>query len=188
MSKYLLFDTETGGLNPQDFDLLTASFFVIDPVTHVVIDELDLKIKAEKSRVSSQALSVNNIDLDEHNQKAISKEEASKALKGFLAKHSGFKTRLIPLGHNIRFDINFVKTQLVPNWDDYISYEIVDTLDIARFLIKSGAITTSNAKLETIANFFKIEFLAHDAREDALTTFEVYKKMQELVKPVALAK
>ena len=59
---------------------------------------------------------------------------------------------------------------------------LIDTLPIARKLIKEGKITTedNSAKLECLANAFNVQFNAHSALEDTKALVKVYCNMRKV--------
>ena len=144
--KYLCFDTETGGLEPTKHDLLSVTFFVVNAATDKVEDKLELFIKPEAGepyRVTAEALKVNKIDLVKHDAIAISTTEAALKVKIFLNNvfMRGHKERLIPLGHNVPFDIAFSQIGLgfsKAEWQKYVHYRTLDTATIGRFLVDTG--------------------------------------------------
>ena len=104
---YVAFDNETGGLT-KDCSLLTSHFIIADEQLNV-IEELGLVIKPndhQPYRVQATALAVNKINLIEHDKVAITQSEAAQKLFLFLKKHSNNgQIKLIPIGHNVSFDI-----------------------------------------------------------------------------------
>ena len=135
--RFLAFDTETTGLDKTKCNILTAHFIILDKNLSV-IDSLDLKIKHQVYTVYAKALEINKINLVEHtnNTNSLYINDASRKLKQFLIKNKG-KNRYIPLGHNIQFDIDFIKsTNLIDEafYSENISFNAIDTITIGTFL------------------------------------------------------
>ena len=200
--KYLIFDTEHGGFGTQS-TLLTASFIMADEDLRP-IDKLNLKLKPLPHdgtyHVTAEALAVNKIDLVIHNLEAETYSEGREKLKRFLKKHTDkqrlsptigcgntevpewFTERVTPVGHNVAGDIAIIKAQLLPNWEKYVSYRVLDTVTIARFLILTGTLPdTVGASLKKLASHFNIQYAAHDAAEDAYATLESLRHMRNLL-------
>jgi DNA polymerase III alpha subunit (gram-positive type) len=188
--KYLAFDTETGGLFPHKNPVLTAYFAVVGE-DFGIIDELDLRIKPEAPflEVDAGALEVNKIDLAKHveDPRTVSREEASRLLVQFLKKNkpAGRSPKLRPMGHNIDFDINMIKAQLIApeTYEDLLHYGKVDTKMVIDFLKDSDWLPQDIGRLESAVRYFGITQLgAHDAKNDTLMMIEVYTKLVDILR------
>ena len=75
--KYLIIDTETGGLVEHDPSLLSLYAYLTDSKLNY-LDDIELKIKPDDEvyRVNPYALNINKINLVEHNKIAITESEA----------------------------------------------------------------------------------------------------------------
>lgn len=187
MNKYIAFDCETGGLT-SDCSLLTAYFVVLDHELKTVLGELELKVKPNDGlyKVTAEALSINKINLEEHDKIAISESEAGKQLIEFLQTHNrDGRTKLIPIGQNVAFDEMFIWEHLLSmaNWQKYVSYRRLDTGAVAEFFRFTGHIPTEvRGSLGSIAQFLDISFPnAHTAKFDTLTTVKVVRRMKKLI-------
>lgn len=189
-SKYLAFDTETGGLNPLKNPILTAFFGIIGE-DFGLIDELNLYIRPEApfDTVEPDALAINKIDLSEHleSPRTVSLTEAKGQLLNFLKKHKGAKMadRLRPMGYNIDFDLGMVWAQLLPptDWNANVHYAKMDPKTIVDFLKESGWLPPEIGKLESLAKHFNISTLgAHECRSDTLMMVESYKRLIDMLK------
>ena len=177
--KFLVYDTETGGLNPEDSSLLTAYFAVVD-ANFEIVDDLGLILKSSPYLVNAGALKVNNIDLVKHDAEAISLEEGESLLLDLIKAHGGFgKKALTPVGHNVSFDDDFIFTHLIPKkeFQKYVSYHKLDTISIANFLKLRGLIPSDQKiSLGNLAEFLGIKVKnAHDAKGDVFMTIAVLK-------------
>src|SRR5665213_376934 len=161
MNKFIAFDNETGGVDIET-SLLTVYFAILDEnLNH--IDELDLYLKPNNNApyaVTAEGLDVNKINLIEHDKKAISYSEGGQLLVKFLKKHvTDGKDRLTPLGHNVPFDIDGVTRHLLgrKTWNQYVSYKIQDTQQIASFLQRKGIfLPTMSMRLGSLVDYFNI--------------------------------
>lgn len=190
--RFLAFDTETTGLNKNKCEILTAFFIVLDEEFNIV-DTLDLKIKHGFYTVYPKALEVNKIDiLDHHNdKKALYMREANRKLKTFLLDNKG-NDKYIPLGHNINFDIDMIKSnELLDDifFSKNISHHIIDTMTVGNFLKASKILPHElSLSLVSLCNFLKLQekdnnsqLSAHNAEYDVKMTIKLFKKFQEMV-------
>jgi len=150
---YLAFDTETTGIDAVKNNLLTACFIVLDD-NLVEIDRLNLNIKYNEYNISVRAMEINKIDLIKHHnsRNSVDLKTARSMLLDFLRKnkkaHSNSSLSygynlFTPIGHNVSFDINFIKgCGLLSEYEynSYISFNCVDTICIAQFLKLTGEI------------------------------------------------
>jgi hypothetical protein len=88
MSKYIAFDNETGGLNPET-SLLTTYFAILDGNFNK-IDELELLLKPNNNEpyvIEPQGLEINKINLIEHDKVAVPYSMGGQQLFKLLKKH-----------------------------------------------------------------------------------------------------
>lgn len=184
MNSFLVTDVETGGF--EGTSLLSAYFGVLDENFNLV-DELELFVRSKDHiyKVTAEALSINKINLIEHEKIAITYEQAGTALFEFLCKNTDDgKIKLGPIGHNVIFDIVRIKKDLISDgsWLKFVSYRIRDTGGIGNYLKDKGLIPKEiSGSLSSYAGFFGIDSSkAHDAKADCQMTVEVYKRMLKL--------
>jgi len=176
---YLAFDTETTGLDYSNSNLLTAYFIILDDFLNV-IDTFDLKLKHPVYNITIKALTINNIDIIKHDSNSISIDEAKCKFLEFLTKNK-CKYRYTPIGHNINFDINFVKNSGIITENDYInliSHNVIDTIVIGQFFKLTNHINNNQSlSLVNLCKMFNInvEGDAHEAKTDILMTIELLK-------------
>jgi DNA polymerase III epsilon subunit-like protein len=194
---YLFFDTETGGLTPQH-SLLTVSCIVVDDKFNIIpvgnplqTDDgrtgLYLKIKHDEYALTSGALSVNKIDLVEHDKQSTPLPAARTILRAFLddGLRVSNKKRFVPAGHNVAFDVKFLQAYLLTpeEWDRYFTYPALDTAAIARFLsaagMHAGGYSLGKLRDKFIPHTSGAEL--HDAEIDNLTAIELAKKFVSLM-------
>jgi len=184
--KYIALDTETGGF--EGTSLLTAYFSVLDENFNE-LDNLLLEMKPEDGKyvVTAEALRINGIDLKLHDQRAITYKEAGTKLYNFLNGNSILGSeKLIPVGHNVAFDILKLYEFLINKgtWQKFVSYRTMDTGVIARACIQAGLMPTSvSGSLSSVAEYFNIDTTqAHTADHDVFMTISVLEKMLELMR------
>lgn len=182
--RYIVMDVETGGF--AGTSLLSAYFGVLDDNFNL-IDELELFVRPENKQyiVTAEALGVNKINLIEHDKKAISYREAGTKLFDFIQKNSNDGAiKLLPLGHNVNFDIIRVKTDLISegSWLKFVSYRIRDTGGVGNYLKDKGLIPSEiSGSLSSYAEYFGVDASkAHDAKGDCMMTVQIYKAMLKI--------
>ena len=182
---YLPFDTETGGITHESC-LLSAHFAVCD-AQYNVIDELDLLTKPDDGRyvVTAEALSINKINLIEHDKVALTYGQAGGKLREFILRHSNNgKIKLVPMGKNIGFDVAKITGTILgkKTWNQYVSYRVYDMTTLVLYLKRTGKLPADAPdSLEGLAKkFFGLEYEAHTARGDNMVGIEVFKRLEAL--------
>lgn len=188
MEKYIAFDCETGGLD-TGFSSLLSVYFVVFDRNFKVLGELDLKIKPDKKghyHLTAEALSINKIDIMQHDKVAIELSQAKSDLYNFLQAHNpDGKTKLIPVGHNIYFDEECVIKNLIsrPNWHKFCSYRRLDTGVVLQFLKLTKILPVDiSGSLTSIVEHFNISHGdLHDAKNDTVATVKALRAMLKAV-------
>jgi DNA polymerase III alpha subunit (gram-positive type) len=183
--KYFLFDTETGGIR-KEMSLLTLYGHILDDNLNI-LDTIDLKIKPDDGvyHVNAQGLEINKINIVEHDRIAKPLSEVKTRFKNYICGWS-LNQKLTPIGHNVRFDVKFVKTHLLEDWDRYFDRRHIDTASIGKFLALSGIVPKLKTySLSEMAKALMIdvnEDSRHEARFDADLTLNVLRNMTQLIK------
>jgi DNA polymerase III epsilon subunit-like protein len=180
---YLVFDCETTGLLPS-CNVLTAYFIILDNELNI-IDELDLQIKHDFYIIFPKALEINQINILDHDKHGISKLEANNKIINFLKKYD---TNYKVIGHNIKFDINMLKSNNLINDEDinkYFNEQYLDTYELAKKLkFKNKISRFQSLSLNKLCNFLdiecKLDINFHNAKYDSYMTIELYKKLCDL--------
>ena len=184
--KQLFLDLETTGLAPSFAGILEIAAVVTEETMDgpKVIDIFHEYIRPFHP-IPAAVTAINGITNDMVANCRTEKE----VLLGFGAWLIGNGyDKLNPVAHNGKFDFRFLKERsgiVYSNTADlFIEMEtrLVDTLPMARKLIKAGKIKTkeNKAKLEMLAEAFNIKFKAHNALEDTMALAKVYYKLKEL--------
>ena len=177
--KLLIVDTETGGLIPQEHDLLTIGLIVWE--NKELKDELELKISKEEYRTTMEALNVNKINLEELRKEGLPEKEVITKLIAFVKKNFG-KEKPTVCGHNVNFDVGFLRELFKRNffkYGKYLSYRTLDTMSILTFLFLQGKTETKLGKLDDAISYFNLEITEaerHTALGDAKVTAKVLSK------------
>ena len=186
MNYYIVFDTETGGIG-LDKSLLTAYFALLElnNGTFTVKDDLDLRIKPDNDIycVTAESLEITQIDLKRHNRGAVYQKRAGTMLYDKLRVWQTIaKDKLVPIGHNVAFDIQRVTNDLVSrgSWEQYVSVRVLDTCTIAQFLSICGKLPADlSCGLVNLSQYFNVQVdgLPHEAKYDALVTAKVLENL-----------
>lgn len=190
MNKLLFLDTELGGPE-QEYSLLTAHFSTFDENFNL-LGSLDLKLTPDDgvyhvSAKPGSGIDINKIDLVEHSKTAITYKEGGTKLYNYLQSMYGSEptSLLTPVGHNVRGDINHIIDKLISkgSFNKFVSYELIDTCSIARFLQFCGKLPCDiSCGLNSLKSHFeiKVEGSAHEAKSDVLACVEVFKHLKRL--------
>jgi len=189
MNYFVALDVETGGIG-DDKSLLTAYFAFLKYENGVFtqLDELDLKIKPDNDLycVTAESLEITQIDLKQHNRNAIYQKRAGTMLYDKLRVwYDISKNKLIPVGHNVAFDVRKVSTTLVSrgSWEQYVSYRTMDTCTIAQFYRLTGKLPENLAcSLVSLGQYFNVQVngIPHEAKYDTLVTVAVLDKLMKI--------
>lgn len=186
-NKILVLDTETGGLDPSNASLLTVGMIAADYGTGKVHDQLYLEIKHDIYEVAAGALRVNKIkDLVKHDKSAVSCKDAVGQIVDFLEKNFKKSVPVAPFGQNINFDIGFMKQlfkKANADYNDFFSYQYLDTMPILRFLAMLDVIPQSAVKLDGARKHFNIKTkrgAAHNALDDCEATLALIRALADL--------
>jgi DNA polymerase III epsilon subunit-like protein len=174
--KFLVVDTETGGLDCDDHSLLSVAGISWEPNGEVT-PVFDLYIKEDEINAIDKALKINKIDLNEVNDKGFSPKMAVASIRGHLDAHFGLKRRPIQLvAHNAPFDLGFLKRLYRLAEEDFkadFRDRALDTCSILQFLMLSGKVEGFRASADTLfkaAGVTIAEEDRHTAFGDAMAT------------------
>ena len=179
-------DCEMGGRDLK-YSLLTAYFMVTDADFNKLGD-LYLRVKPDDGDyiVSGQGMTVNRINLADHDKLAVPYKSAKPLLYDFLKKH-GAMTRLTPVGHGVRGDVDFVLKYLIStgSWEQFCTYHYIDTSVVLQFLRACGKMPLdADGSVGALADYFSIPLAGnlHDADVDTQATADVLKQFIKLGK------
>lgn len=188
---FCAYDLETGGLEPDEADLLTGYFAMLDE-DFKIVDELALKLKPEGRLpvVEAKAMAVNGINIQKHIEDpetvtyAVGAEKLTAMLRKYLKKNGRY-SNLLMMGYNIRgFDNRWLNYHLIDKkaLETIVHYKCLDVMDDVDVLKRHGWLPPSTGNLGSMVDFFGLPKLkAHDAKNDIVMTIEVYKKIHELM-------
>ncbi|UCS93954.1 3'-5' exonuclease [Echinicola marina] len=183
--KILFIDTETGGLNPLQHPLLSIGLVVWEDFE--LTSSKEILIFEEGLTPDNRALDINKIDINDHRKKALSPKEAINEIKTFLRKNFELDNKVTLAGHNINFDVNFLRFFLDRNNDDfgrYFSHRFIDTSSILYFLYLSGKLKEKAVSSDRAFDLFGINFNQenrHTALADAIATAQLFNNLLKTV-------
>ena len=175
---YIVFDTETSGLSPQQgHEILQIGAVKYNTHTGETIDTRSIYIKPSPNCViEPAALRVNGIDIEKLKQTGVSKGEAIKTFIEFIGSYPLF-------AYNAPFDMRFLKSTCEMVNVPLPTNSVCDVLAMVRKL----SLPTENNKLGTISEHFGFTGgNYHEAIKDCDATNFVLRKIyfNEEGKPV----
>lgn len=187
MTTLFIIDTETGGIDPAKHSILSLAGALWEDT--VIVDTISMMICEPVLFVDDEALAVNKLDLRDIRAYGVTPSAAVADLTAFLAKHSSVSapaTRVVVAGHNVGFDVGFLRRLYAIAGGDYetqFSHRTLDTASVIRFLTLAGVLPLSTASSDDAFNYFGITFEAgarHTALGDALATARLLNKLLDL--------
>lgn len=163
---YVVIDIETTGLDPERHEILEIGALRI--VDHKISERFSALIHP-KQPLSKEITALTGIT----QQMAQEGMELTKALKAFWS----FLGKSVVIGHNLSFDLAFLKKASGEAGITVPVNSCMDTLTFARRRIKD----IPDHRLETLAGYFEIKpERFHRALDDCCTTFQIYEKLNEI--------
>ena len=182
INKILFIDTETGGLDPLEHSLLSVAFAVWD--NGEITNAKEFLINDGVLNVTSKALEINGININEHSKIALKSNFAISEIKNFLNQNFELDEKITLCGHNILFDINFFKNFWNKNEGNYnarFSHRYVDTASILFFLSLINKLPENSNSSENAFDLFGISIdKRHSALGDVLGTAKLFNCLIEL--------
>ena len=166
---YVVFDTETSGLSPQQgHEILQIGAVKYSTLTGETVDTRSIYIKPSPHCViDPAALRVNGIDIEKLKQTGMSKSEAINTFIEFIGTCPLF-------AYNAPFDMRFLKSTCEVVGVSLPNNPVCDVLAMVRKL----ALPTENKKLITISEHFGFEGGSyHEAIKDCDATNFVLRKI-----------
>lgn len=161
---YTVVDIETTGLSPQYDDIIELSALKVR--NNEVVEEFSSLLKSQKG-VNSFITDLTGIT----NRMLMSAPEIDEVLPKFLS----FIEDDTILGHNVNFDMRFIKNKTQRVLNRNVENPIMDTMILAKSNLR-----LRNFKLATIAQHYDIDTKNnHRGLKDCYITFEVYNKLRE---------
>lgn len=166
---YVVFDTETSGLSPQQgHEILQIGAIKYSTLTGEAIDMRSIYIKPSPNCIiEPAALRVNGIVIEKLNDTGVTKVEAINAFIDFIGSYPLF-------AYNAPFDIRFMKSTCENVGIALPTNPVCDVLAMVRKL----ALPTENKKLITISEYLGFKGSSyHEAIKDCDATNFVIRKI-----------
>lgn len=188
---FFAFDVETTGLDPKKDEIIQLAYQLLDGQLNIVRSGTYYAWPRHTS-VPDAIAKINGYS----NRKwlannAIPQADLYLSLKELLSPHK----RLVPMGHNVKFDLGFLQALFDTHGDDKtlknaMSYHSFDTVAISMFadyVLHSGL--NGSYKLAHLTERFKIQHdAAHTADSDIAATVALFKTLTELLRPEGASK
>lgn len=164
---YVVIDVETTGLDCDKSEILELG--AIRVIDHEITDTFSALVWPEQP-IPSEITALTGITQD-----AVSVQGA--ALQPLLEQFWTFVGQSLVIGHNLDFDLAFLKKASVRFGLSLPNVPIRDTRKLARRKLRDLA----DYRLSTLAAYFGVEYAQqHRALPDCIATFRVYEKLNEI--------
>lgn len=185
MTKLLVVDTETGGLDPVRCSLLTLGAIVWEDGR--LVAEREWFVREPRFEIDPSSLKEHQVDLRAVAAEGRAPADVARELVEFARPH--FPGERISLaGHNVGFDAGFLKRMFAMGGADYeanFSHRLIDTASILGVLNLAGRLPLKSRGLSEAVAHFGIPVDAarrHTALEDARITAHLLTRLVELVR------
>lgn len=181
--RILFLDTETGGLDETQYDLLSIGMVVWED--NKILDTKEIFISKSEYKTNSESMKINGLDLSLLQKDGVSEEMAIKEIEQFCNLHFSHE-RITLAGQNISFDETFLKKLYRNNHYNYekrFSHKKIDTVSILKFLYLQGKISEKMQSFEEALKELGIEVnkeTRHTALGDALMTAKLFTTLLKL--------
>ena len=153
-----ILDIETTGFVAGEAEIV--ELFILKVIDEKIVDEFYSLFKPENKILNSDIHGITDAKVTDSPRFKEKNKEIFEFIQGSIL-----------VGHNIvNFDLEFLNHFL----DKTIENETIDTLELSRSVLGDEL---PNHKLNTLAEYFDINPPTHSARDDVMTTYEVYKKL-----------
>ena len=179
-NRFVFIDTETGGINPQKHSLLQIGLIVWD-VVDGIIDHRLFFIKNDEYCITKEAQRINKFLKREHEKRAFSPQKVIREMTFFLREYFPQNTLIPVIGHNVQFDISFLKEFFKNNRRSYnrlFSHRAIDTYSVFKTLVLAGKIDMCLNSSSDAFKYFRITVNErHNALSDCFATVQLYEKL-----------
>lgn len=157
---YVVFDIETSGLNPKKDKIIEIG--AVKYKNNEIIDEFNYLIdpKVKLNKIITDVTGLTDEDL-------IGKDTIDEILPKFL----DFIEDYTIIGHNVKFDYDFIEYNIKKLHLNHIKNKIVDTLFLSRITIYDSI----NHRLKTLKEYLKLGYNSHRAIDDCYTCNALYQ-------------
>lgn len=164
---YVLVDIETTGLSPVSDDIIEIG--AIKVKNNEIIDTYNELIKVDR-KLTTFITNLTGIT-DEMLKNGKLPEIVLQEFIGFVGEDT-------IMGHNVNFDLGFLRNKCMKYLDVKLQNSYIDTMYLARKLVPDSP----NYKLGTLADYFNINYKgAHRGLRDVEITYSLYNELKKLV-------
>lgn len=176
--KLLCIDTETTGLHPDKASLISVGMAVWED--GLIRGTKQINIKPEFYKIEPRYIK-NDFLIKEHEKHAITPDKFKKEFVSFLRDNFISHDKIMLLGHNLQFDIKFLKTELSEDFMNQIfGTQVIDTCGIIRYLVQCGKLP-ENIAPANIWQHFELK-PGDNTEEGVISICKLYNKLIELVR------
>jgi len=184
MSNVLWIDSETGGFSVDKHSVLSVA--IIGMVNGVVVGEHEWKIRQQPICAEPQALAINGVNINEPglNHKQFQDAYWEKLNEWFFKDGYDPDKRPRIGGHNVQFDLKFLRKALEERSYGFVYDWTIDTQQLAKSMAKEGLINPPNFKLSGLCEVYGIQLekndVFHTALADVRQTVKLYEKLKKI--------
>lgn len=187
--KVLVFDTETGGLNPKEHSIFSIGALVGDLDSGEIIDMFEAYHKLnsiEDYKFTQKAIEIHGITPEQAFESGLTTTEIQDKFMDLWQNHGA----AILGGHNIDYDVKMISHQIYKvephEFEANFTYRKLDTLPVIRLFtghdnVQSGSSLSQAVKLLNIDmnDFGKNKF--HAALFDSVCAFRLMSKFRKVL-------
>ena len=188
--KTLYIDIETTGLIKYVHGIISIAYIIEDNNSNELTrGSIDMNPLTYSKKVSDKALEINGYTLEQ----LENFQDAKTACKTFISilneyfDADNYNDRYKIVAYNAEFDVGFIQIwmdKLVPNtyWK-LIDYKYLDPFALIKYLQHFGYIDTGKSQsLESIAKYYNIEHIPHNAVSDVNAIRKIHKIVKDHLK------
>lgn len=177
MTKILVIDTETGGLDPASHSLLTLGMVAGELETGLVLGQEELLLKSDRYEVTAEALSINQIDLVKHHGTASEAYWFTVRFHSFVRQWVPDGEKMTLLGHNVEFDRGFLKYHV--DLDEFCHRRVLDTSVLWQHYRLTRQLDAGGGMSDALAHFGIPCEGWHTALGDARSTWRLFLELKK---------
>jgi DNA polymerase III epsilon subunit-like protein len=194
--KRITIDTETTGLDADKNSILSICLqpIIIENTTVEQLEPTEIFIKEPIIHITEGAFKVNKLSLEELYSKAVTPQEAIGQIANLVAAFADVDDKkrvkaVQPLGHNVGFDVLFLKRlfSFDPDfkYSSFFSHRTVDTMSLLSYYGDTGVLPYLGSLDEALKHFGIVVSKEdrHTAKGDVLATNALYVELLKLSAP-----
>lgn len=183
-NRYVFIDTETGGTDPDKHSLLSIGVCIWD-IEYGILDYKEFYVENDEYVITKHAQKMNKFNIYEHEIKAMSQIDVINSLLTFCENYFSKNVAFPLIGHNIQFDVNFLKKLFKNNnrsFNQYFSHRYIDTYSVFKTCVLAGLIDKNIDSSAEAFSYFDIKVeKRHSALGDCIATVKLYEKLISLL-------